>query len=103
MGVSRVFFGAMSCRGSGLGEASPPVRSRGGAHVGGLRDELSHSYSMYVSTLWYGILLNFNNRSIVVVTIMRQEQADHLLGDPKPGHNKENPNYLHNIPFPGMS
>ena len=40
-----------------------------------------------------------NDRSIVVVTIMWQEQA----GDPKPGHNKKNPICLHNIPFPGMS
>jgi len=25
-------------------------------------------------------------------------KGDHLLGDPKPGHNKKNPNCLHNMP-----
>ena len=53
MGVSSVSM--VQCRVGDMLEASPPVGSRGGAHVGGLRDDLSQNLKHFC------ILLNIKN------------------------------------------
>jgi len=52
-GVSRVLM--VQCRVGDVGEASPPVGSRGGVPVGRLRDEVSQNLKHFC------ILLNINN------------------------------------------
>ena len=58
MGVSSVLM--VQCRAGDVGEASPPVWSRGGAPVGRLRDELSQNLEHLMNfTEFYKCPMNF--------------------------------------------